>query len=58
MKKMKSWPGTVTYDGSPSLVQLRGWEASLKEVFEEVEVPLGRPQVLQGIQYLRGEAEK
>ena len=58
MKKMKSWPGTVTYDGSPSLVQLRGWEASLKEAFEEVGVPLGRPQVLQGIQYLRGEAEK
>ena len=55
---MKSWAGAVTYDGTPSLVQLRGWERSLKEAFDTVEVPAGRSQVLQGIQYLCGEAAK
>ena len=57
-KGMRTWAGAVTYDGSASLVQLRGWENSLKEAFETVGVPQGRPQVLQGVQYLRGEAEK
>ena len=57
-KRMKFWAGAVTYDGSPSLVQLKGWEASLKEAFETVGVPQGRPRVLQGIHYLTGEAEK
>ena len=57
-KSMKLWAGAVTYDGTPSLVQLRGWERSLKEAFETVGVPEGRSQVLQGIQYLCGEAAK
>ena len=57
-KKMKDWAGAVTYDGSASLIQLKGWEASLQEAFDTLEVPSGRAQVLQGIQFLRGEAEK
>ena len=57
-KKMKDWAGAVTYDGSASLVELKGWETSLKEAFDTLEVPLGRAQVLQGIHFLRGEAEK
>ena len=57
-KRMRLWAGAVTYDGTPSLVQLKGWEASLKEAFETVEVLPSRAQVLQGIQYLKAEAEK
>ena len=55
---MKLWAGAVTYDGAPSLVQLKGWDKSLQEAFDTIGVPEGRTQVLQGIQYLTGDAEK
>ena len=55
---MKDWAGAVTYDGSPSLVLLKGWQVSLQEAFDTLEVPAGRTQVLQGIYYLEGDAAK
>ena len=57
-KQMKFWNGTVTYDGSPSLVELRGWYVSLKEAYESIHVPPGREQVLLAIKYLTGQVEK
>ena len=57
-KRMKFWAGITTYDGSPSLVELRGWQHTLLEAYQEVQVPEGRPQVLQATKYLTGEAEK
>ena len=55
---MKFWAGITTYDGSPSLVELRGWHHTLLEAYESVQVPKGRSQVLQATKYLTGEAEK
>ena len=55
---MKDWAGAVTYDGSPSLVKLKGWEVSLKEAFSSVGVSSGRMQVMQGVHYLKGNAEE
>ena len=57
-KRMKFWAGITTYDGSPSLVELRGWHHTLLEAYESVQVPEGRSQVLQATKYLTGEAEK
>ena len=55
---MKFWAGIMTYDGSPSLVELRGWHRILLEAYESVQVPERRSQVLQATKYLTGEAEK
>ena len=57
-KSMKLWAGAVTYDGTPSLVKLKGWEVSLKEAYTAVGVPYGRMQVMQGVHYLKGNAEE
>ena len=57
-KRMKLWMGIPTYDGSPSLVELRGWKATIVEAYGQVGVPVGRSQVLQAIKYLSGDAEK
>ena len=57
-KRMKFWTGITTYDGSASLVELRGWQTTLLEAYRAIQVPEGRPQVLQATKYLTGEAEK
>ena len=57
-KSMKLWAGAVTYDGSPSLVKLKGWGVSLNEAFQAIGVPPGRMQVMQGVHYLKGKAEE
>ena len=57
-KQMRYWAGAITYDGAPSLVQLRGWYSSLREAYDTVQVPEGRDEVLQALRFLTGEAEK
>ena len=57
-KRMKLWMGIPIYDGSPSLVELRGWKATVAEAYGQVGVSKGRSQVLQAIKYLSGNAEK
>ena len=41
-KRMKLWMGILSYDGSPSLVELRGWKATIVEAYGQVGVPEGR----------------
>ena len=57
-KKLKHWESIPKYEGSPSLVRLRGWRAALDEAFKEVNVPKGRDQVLAATHYLTGSASK
>ena len=57
-KRMKFWAGITVYDGSASLVELRGWKATISEAYRRVGVPEGRDQVLQATKYLSGDAEK
>ena len=46
---MKFWSGITAYDGTPSLVELRGWRSMIEEAYERVGVPSGRDRVLQAI---------
>ena len=55
---MKFWAGITVYDGSASLVELRGWKSTVSEAYQRVGVPEGRDQVLQATKYLSGDAEK
>ena len=57
-KRMKFWPGITSYDGTASLVELKGWRSMMEEAYERVGVPPGRDRVLQAIKYLTGDAEK
>ena len=57
-KRMKFWSGITSYDGTASLVELRGWRSMMEEAYERVGVPPGRDRVLQAIKYLTGDAEK
>ena len=57
-RRMKHWIGITSYDGSASLVELRGWRTMVEEGYDRVGVPEGRDCVLQAIKYLTGDAEK
>ena len=46
------------YEGTTSLVLLKGWQAALTEAFREARVPEGREQVLAAAHFYSGEATK
>ena len=57
-KRLKDWPGIPKFEGTPSLVLLRGWRVAMEEAFRNVKVPEGRDQVLAATNYFAGEAAR
>ena len=57
-KRLKDWPGIPKYEGTPSLVLLRGWRVAMEEAFRNIKVPEGRDQVLAATNYFAGEAAR
>ena len=57
-KRLKHWASIPKYEGTASLVLLKGWQAALTEAFLEARVPEGRDQVLAASHFFAGEASK
>ena len=57
-KRIKDWSNIPKYEGSGSLVLLKGWQKALREAFAETGVPEGRDQVLAAAHFFSGAATK
>ena len=57
-KRIKDWSNIPKYEGTGSLVLLKGWQKALREAFRETEVPEGRDQVLAAAHFFGGAASK
>ena len=55
-KRLKQWASIPKYEGTASLVLLKGWQAALNEAFVEARVPEGRDQVLAASHFFAGDA--